>query len=133
MELLNKLLNEQEDNSYQLEVPVTIYMTGVDVEAPDKVLISYDIDIDFRSWGIKDINIFPRKISDFDITIVTWTDDADKESEDVLPISIDLTKIEPSIYWTEGSGFAPSALEVHIDPKTKEVTEVEIEFYYYKP
>jgi hypothetical protein len=117
-------INEQE-SMYRHEVPVSIYSVGpdtLDIEDPDPVQLSFDIEMDHRSWGIKDINVTLKDTVSFNVTI---------GGVDV-PIKIDFGAITPMIVWSEGSWYAPAELHVTLDAEHN-VQDVEVDFYYLKP
>ena len=131
-------INEQQDY-YRNNVPLEIYFEspGLDddqyEEVPDNVELTYDIEIEHRSWGVKDINVFLRGIVEFDVII--RSDLPDEEGKEIIiPVKIDFLNIDSEITWLEGSGIAPAGLQITLGgEKGDQVKKVEIDFYYWKP
>lgn len=128
-------VNEAEE-TYKNEVPLSIHFAGVGLdddeyeESPDKVEIEFDIDVDHRSWGIKDINVFLRGVVEFEV--VVKSDLPDEEGKEVvIPVKIDFADADARIIWMDGSGYAPAELIVTLEGE--EVKDVEVDFYYLKP
>ena len=145
---MDKLLREtmsisEADDSYRHNVRLSLYFEDIQegtpaldddefTDAPDTVDIEFDIDIDFRSWGIKDINVNFRGGLDFEIGVRSELPGETKEV--VIPIKVDFGDNPPELVWVEGSGYAPA--EVHVIISGKEgypVKSVEVDFYYLKP
>ena len=126
-------LKEETGESYRLTVPVNVYFEGgtggEDVIAdPPKVIITYDLEVTYRSWGIKDINVTVREVEDFTVAIEN-SEDLDAEVEQI-PVKVAPEACE--ILWEAGSGYAPDMLEVTLDNAGR-VKSCELSFYYYKP
>lgn len=136
-------INEQEDY-YRNNVELTVDfespapgVTGLDddyyVEALDNVELQFDIDVEHRSWGIKDINVALRGVIDFEVILRSNLPD-EEGKEVVIPVKIDFSEVDTEISWIEGSGIAPAELHVTLGGEEgKEVTKVEVDFYYWKP
>ena len=88
----NKILTETELNpgEYSNNVTLTIYSdtpNEYEIEAPRTIKISFDLDIDIRSWGIKEINIITRGIIQIEYYLTSEKENLKKT------IAIDLEKI----------------------------------------
>jgi hypothetical protein len=91
----------ENDNSYSREVRVDInYYNGVmykgmeinDILSPS-VRLSYNIEIDARSWGIKDISLYNISgPSEIQAEIEYYVDD-DNTSADMITLAIDWSKL----------------------------------------
>jgi hypothetical protein len=142
-ELLRETMSVNEAETYRHNVRLTLHFEDIQegmpaldddefVDAPDTVDIEFDIDIDFRSWGIKDINVNFRGGLDFEIGVRSSLPGETKE--EVIPIKVDFEETPPQILWVDGSGY--TADEVHVTISGKEgypVKSVEVDFYYLKP
>lgn len=118
-------VNEQEDGMYRHEVPVSVHTAGpgtLDIEDPGPVQISFYIEIEYRSWGLADINVTLKDAVEFSVAI---------GGVDV-PIKIDFDNVEAKIEWLEGTGYAPAELHVTL-AADHTVQDVEVDFYYLKP
>lgn len=102
----------QEGYLAQCKVSVLNAPETEDFESVKNVDVRYDLELEYRSWGIKDFSVrFLEPIS-----IFTTTGD----------IQVDVENIE--IEWLEGSGIYP--YQVTYDYKTKRAV---VSFYYWKP
>jgi len=136
-------INEQEDY-YRNNVEVTVDfkspasgVSGLDddyyVEAPDNIEIEFDIDVEYRSWGIKDIIVVPRGVIEFEVVLRSNLPD-EEDKEEIIPVKVDFSNIETKINWIEGGGIAPAEILIILGgEKGNEVVEVEMDFYYWKP
>jgi len=129
-------INEQEDfYRNNVEVSVEFESPGLDddqyVDVLDNVELQYSIDIEERSWGIKDIKVSLQGVVEFDIIIRSNLPD-EEGKEKVIPIRIDFSDVTPEINWIEGSGIAPAELHVLVGGEGK-VKHVEVDFYYWSP
>jgi len=136
---MDKLLREtmsisEADDSYRHNVRLTLHFEDMpeglsdlddeDMDVPDTVDIEYDIEVDFRSWGIKDLNVSLRGVLEFDLGIGGKS----------TPIKIDFAETPAEIVWLEGGGYAPAEVHVIISGKDGySVKSVEVDFYYLKP
>ena len=127
-------LKEAED-TYKNEVEVDVYFLGSGLDdkyakAPDNVELEFDINVEYRSWGIKDIDVFLRGVLEFEVVVRSDLPD-EEDKEVVIPVKIDFIEVDAKINWMPGSGYAPA--EIHVGIDGEEVKEVEVDFYYLKP
>lgn len=130
--LLEKL-NEQLDESYRSDITINAYVDGLKAGegvtvSDEKQQLTYDIEVEHRSWGIKDINVTPRGIIEFSVEIL----DVDDNVVDEIPVRIDFDTMDYNIDWQKGSGYAPDTLDIRLarDGKIKEIT---LNFFYMDP
>ena len=124
-DLLNRLrkVNEANDrgsseyNSTDVDLSVDMNVDDVEVIAPDKLHLDYGFNLDWRTWGIKDIEIELNVDPQFDVTV-------DGES---IEITVPVASI--NISWTPGKHYIPSILSVVID-RTGKVNSAELVVYY---
>jgi len=115
MKSLDDVFEALGSEKYSAEVYVELSCEdkGLDIEMPfPKVEISYDVDVEYRSWGIGDITITPRGETSLDVVV-----DGERRS-----ITLDLDDAE--VDWIEGSVYAPATLSVLVDRdlNVKEIT-----------
>ena len=62
--LMGNIITEQTDNKYRNEVECSVYSPGVTYKGQevdditmDKITLTFDIEMEYRSYGIKDINV----------------------------------------------------------------------------
>jgi len=105
---MKKLLNETR-NRYKVEVEVSLTVLDYDgaLDFDDKVVVDYDLDIEFRSWGIKGIDVFGVG----SVAINYALDDNWKT------LIVDLTVVD--IEYVNGSNIVPTELAVDIDADGK--------------
>jgi hypothetical protein len=108
---------KEADDTYQHTVPVEVYLNN-SVVGNSKETVNYRMEIAYRSWGIKDI----------DVSLINAISVPVGESN----ITIDFDRIDCQIEWVAGSGYAPESVEVEID-KNGTVTQCVVGFYYYDP
>jgi len=130
--VLNKLL-EQKDSSFAMNVPVELILTGAgdyDVNTKE-VNLSYDIEIEWRSYGIHGINLTVR--TDKVVLNITLYD-GDKVVEE-KDIEIDLSNL--TLSWVKGDGFYPVNLVINASYDNGKISlgdfGVELEVAYLYP
>lgn len=129
MQDIYEKLNEADDN-YTIEVDsVLVYVhdlkDGEESLGPDKVTMSFDIEIEYRSWGIKDITVTPRGRVNFEVEIV----DADNNHVEDLEVDFDFVDVNYDIDWISGSGYTIESLTVEIN-RDGTVTSVTVGMYF---
>ena len=119
---LVRKINEQLDNeefASEVRVGVSKPLTGdAFINEAFKTRVVWKIDIEARSWGIKDINISVTK----DVQIA-WVEvngeEQEKEQAATLPAGLITIEME-----SKGSGIYPIELEVKVDQNNKPVSAV---------
>ncbi len=89
---------------------------------PPKTVVAYELDIDARSWGIKEIEVIPRGTAKFTFISPIGV------REDVT-VEVDLEKA--TVDYHDGSGIAPSGLYVQLD-KAYNPVEVRLDMFFIK-
>lgn len=129
LEKVNEQLGEEDFRSeVDLRVHVKDLEAGEDVNIYDvdkKKLLTYTIDVEYRSWGIKDISVMPKGVIEFEVEII----DVDDKVIKTLPVKIDFSTVDCSIEWMEGKSYAPSDLEVYLT-KDGKIEEIILSFYF---
>lgn len=120
---MRKLL-EQAWDEYQREVELDFTVDGIDtdVEVASKVLLKYTLEIDYRSWGIRDI--VPSFA--FPVTITYLIEGEEKERTVVVDLK------EADISFIEGDAWTPLKLNVRVD-KDGKVLSKEIDMAFIHP
>lgn len=122
-------LTEADRDEFNMDVDVTLYVDGLEdgeeSRVTDKVQLLYSIDIEFRSWGIKDILVIPRGYVEFEVEIMDVNDDL----VDTLSVKLDFDNTDIPISWMSGDGYAPESLEVTI-ARDGTLTNAELNFYF---
>jgi len=104
---------------YESLTNIELYVDGADIASqPRQVLLTYDIEVEWRSWGIKGINVSPTGVIEFDVEML---------DVDTLNICIDMRDVE--IYWVKGHSYVPESLMVRVD-KSGKLLEAELSFYF---
>lgn len=88
-ELVDRIVQEQFRETYEARIKIQLTSEGErEYElVSDEVMIGFDIDVEYRSWGIKDITIKPLGNITFDVLI-------DEDEADTLKIDVEDAKIE---------------------------------------
>ena len=129
-EIYEKLTEEDgasPQDEFSTDVDLELHVDGLgDGEAvtePEKVSLTYRIEVEWRSWGIKDINVFPKGEVEFEAEIV----DVDDNVVDTVVVSFDMSDV--GIYWVQGHSYVPESLMVRVDRSGK-LLEAELNFYF---
>jgi hypothetical protein len=113
----NESIKEADDN-YQHTIPVEVYL-GSKVVGNFKETVNYRMEIAYRSWGIKDIDVF-------------LTGNVNIELGNGRSINVNFDNVDCVIEWMAGGGYAPEGLEVNIDEQGN-IKDCAMGFYYYDP
>ena len=134
---MKRLIEQTAD--YRSEVKVKLWDTEYSdarpdenkyMEGDDKAVIEYNIDLEFRSYGIHGITFNFRSLR-INIWEVDWERD-DMSPQNEREIEVDLS--EATIEWVAGDGFYPVEIEVRVDKDGKPIPEkTEITCAYLKP
>jgi len=118
------------NEKYRADVKVDIYTDKKDVfiDGEGDASITYNLDIEYREYGIK--GILPILSGDSVVSYVESTEDAEHETD--KEITVDLFNIK--IDWVEGDGFYPVQLTLYVkEDNTVDYTKSYLEFSYIKP
>jgi len=85
------LLNEQNGDTFNGDVNLSIYLEEEDVEAPRDVHVEYRIEVEYRSYGIKEINVYFVSCDSFNIEKVTLDESG---NQSMVEHKIDLSSLE---------------------------------------
>jgi len=128
-EIYEKLTEEDgasPEDEFSMEVDLDLRVEGLgdgeEASGPEKVLLTYRIELDWRSWGLKDINVAPRGEVEFEVEIVV-----DDKLMDTIPVSFDTANT--GVYWVAGHSYVPESLMVKVD-NTGKLLESELNFYF---
>ena len=131
-DIYEKLVEEDgasPEDEFSMDVDLELHVEGLgDGEAssvPGKVSLTYRIELDWRSWGIKDINVAPLGEVEFEVEIV----DVEDSPVDTIPVNIDFVDVDTALNWVAGHSYVPESLEVSIN-RSGEITGVELNFYF---
>lgn len=120
-------VNEASEDTYEMDVDLVVLGDGFGDELPqypDKIHMEYSIIVEFRSWGIKDISVIPRKADSFEVEVT----DIEDNVVDTLNVELDFDQF-PQVSWVPGAGFAPESLEVGVK-RDGTVSGIDFNFYY---
>lgn len=108
IESLTKELMEASD-TYSVKVDLDVMQPGMEIEFgfPDQVEVKFEIDMDVRSWGIKDILVIPKG----KVVIPLDVDGKDVEIEVDLETAV--------LEYEEADFISPTELHVTIDKDLK--------------
>lgn len=126
-----KLNEEAEDNFYRINIPLNFNITDLPVDhevSSIKANVSFEIEMEYRSWGIKDISIVPRGVVNFEIEIT----DTDDKVVNTISGKIDWLEVSYEFNWINGNAYTIEDLEVDMDMRGL-VSKVTINAIYSKP
>ena len=115
-----KTIKEQVDDTFTSEVNVDIFQENHDISLNDsglKITVKYKIELEYRSWGLKDIYLHLVAVEPF---TVDWEESYNQDEPTPEPLRFQLTPAEveveqgnltPPIY--------PQTLEIYLDKNNK--------------
>jgi len=128
-EKLNEQFGEEE---YSADVKAVVHITGLRAGEETRIVdfgkglaLSYNIYIEYRSWGIKDIAVVPRGKVEFEVEIL----DAEDSVVRNLPVVIDFDTDSYSIEWIKSNVYMPEQIEVFLTDEGK-IDEIILLFKY---
>ena len=125
-DIYEKLLNE--DAQFHHLAELRVYISDLEDKEhtyPDEIELKYDVEIEHRSWGIKDIEVLMRGSAEFEVDVL----DADDNVVDTIPVNIDFSEIDYQFSWMKGTEYVPESLVVALS-KDGRVIRVNVNFYY---
>jgi hypothetical protein len=129
-----KLHEQEEDNVFigeaELNLSVQGVPKGVDHEQPKKIPVTFRIEEEYRSWGLKDINVSVVKPISFEWELIHIDENGDEIKRETKEVTIDPSVIKYS--WEEGAGLTASEILVDVDINGK-VEACEVSFFYWNP
>jgi len=112
---------EQADREYSAEISLdlTVRTAGNidDVTYDNKITVSYNIEVEYRTWGIKGYELYVTK----PVTIEYETESGESKSITIEPIKID-------IEWQTGATVSPYDLYVQIEDDKLDVATLSASF-----
>lgn len=106
------------ENEYRADVRIKSNKLGPngDWEAniDEKTNFIYNIELDERIWGIKDINIWFSGLLNVTMVITYFDQNGDPIKEDTKPLSIDLSKIP--VDYVNGYGISVTDIDIELTP-----------------
>lgn len=129
IESIRRKLNENSD--YGIKIPVHIIPSkfNVEIEAADKVDVSFSIDMDVRSWGIRDFNVFFTETLTIPAEAIEYDENGDEKSRKDVDIKVDLRTAE--VEYREADYISLIELELTLDVNFK-VTKAVMHVGYLK-
>jgi len=122
------VLENLADNEYEAEVDLDLYHSrkpnGRTLDDYNvKVKVRYTLELDLRSYGIKDISVYNVRIEPFTLE---WEEG--EEGEELAPININIENgSDIKVDTGSDSGitlpFYPTTLEIHLDDNFKPIIE----------
>jgi len=122
------LLEDLADNEYEAEVELDLFHSrepnGYSLDDYGiKVRVRYTLELDIRSYGIKDVSVYGLKIDPF---TVDWEEG--EEGEKPAPIEVNVEdasgiKIDTGSDRSITLPFYPTTLELHLDDNFKVIPE----------
>lgn len=111
------------DDRYSMKVPVELNTrAAVDIHSADNVYLEYSLDVESRSWGIKNID-FSMLTESVEIEYETTDGDDENEGSIIVPLE------EMNIEWTAGRVYIPEKLVVELN-EDGSLQDVTLLMYY---
>lgn len=127
-----KIINEQNDDIFESEIDLDVYdydftqggSEYIETEHPDKILVKYRIEVEYRSYGIKGIYATFISAPAFTIGVTSYPDPNDDTKTEEKLVTVDLSNIEVETEFnvTEHGGVSPESFEVTLDKNLKPVS-----------
>lgn len=119
------ILKEQSENQFTSEVDLDVYAEPIGetahVNHPKKINVRYNIEVDFRSYGIKEINVSFVSADSFSAELVKWGEDDDDVSNFEVDLS-SLQNVETEFNVGQYGQVFPTSLEVKLGQDLKPVS-----------
>jgi len=115
------MLFEQNDNIFRSSVKLEIDLdynnekSYSEVNAQDQINVNYEISVEYRSYGIKGIDIYFVSAENFNIDIINYDDE---DNEQVVSKTIDITSlknIETEFTMSQHRGVYPTSFVVKLN------------------
>lgn len=139
-ERLKSLVKENEDNKYNREVTVNFNYTGLPYKGGEvddilsvKTRVSFNIDIETKSWGISSLYIYNITGSpEIETEIYYYPEGQDDNTNEPITLALDWSKLEKEE--TKGGGFVSVGDYLDVDLVNNEnggfsVSKMTIEVY----
>ena len=117
------IIKEQNESQYSSEVALTVYTEDMEGETfnldhPKSIGVNYNIEIDFRSYGIKGIDVSFNSADSFTAQVVKWGEDSDEVTDVDVDLS-GLTDVPCEFSVGDRGSVFPVELQVFIDREFK--------------
>lgn len=113
---------EYNDNEYQTPIKVNIWLNApqelknqIDYDNSVQATARFTIDVEHRSWGIKDIFVNVTSISTIEIIIMDAETMDDTNPVKVIEAKIDPSQLKTEKHSPENSGITVGDIELNID------------------
>jgi hypothetical protein len=117
-EALKGAMNESTDNYLHTEAELTVDAElGNELYVEDtrqKLSVSFEIEFEWRSWGLRAVELGLRSIEEFEIEIMSPTEDGE---ELVKTISVNLDPADVELEWITGDAYTVTDIQVNLNDK----------------
>jgi hypothetical protein len=126
-----KKVHEQEDKLFYSDVKVDASFVGKSDKLLDvvdrTVRVEYQIEIEYRDFGVKDINVYPEGEVEIAVEV---SDEQDNKTS--MNIKVDMSKVR--VEWQAGSGIQPLSLDIYVNENGEvDYERSYIAFTYHNP
>ncbi len=112
-------LKEKSDSLYEYNANVALSIYGsnsdFEMEYEKQVQIPYNLDMDIRDWGIKDIGLLVTATIEIPYTMITYDANGNEADRQEKTLTLDLSTAE--IEWVGGGSFGLSELDISLTPE----------------
>jgi len=106
MKLTRTISESDDDFTAEIDVDLSIINHDDDVDFPNKLPVTYEIDIDYRSWGIKSMHVYFKEP-----LVIEYKKEFDSKYSE---LKLDLNK-DVEIEYVAGGSFTPVSIEIYLD------------------
>ena len=121
VDMIQNHINEQNEERYRVILPVSVYAPRVtymgneiNYISSSKIPITFDIDLEIRSWGIKTANIYAIKGDEQIEFEISYYNDNDDEQDEQIRIPVDWNNVVIKKNETSGSITITDPIEIEL-------------------
>jgi hypothetical protein len=117
------ILTEQAENEFYSDVRLNVYSSSnFSIEEPKTAFVKYRIEVEYRQYGIKEITASYISANPFDIEVVDY-DDEDNRNAQVITVDLSvLENVETNFSVGEYGQVYPQVLNVYLDENFKPIS-----------
>jgi hypothetical protein len=120
------VIKEQKENEYSSEVTLKVFPEDMGEETfnldhPRTINVKYNIEIDFRSYGIKGIDVFFNSADSFTAQVVKWGEDQDEVTDVNIDSSI-LSDVPCEFSVGDYGSVYPKEFEIFVNKEFKPIS-----------
>jgi hypothetical protein len=120
------IIKEQNESQYSSKVPLTVYTEEMEGETfnldhPKSIGVDYNIEIDFKSYGIRGIDVSFNSADSFYAEVVKWGEDKDEVTDVYIDLS-GLSNVTCEFSVGDRGDVFPKEFEIFVDKEFKPIS-----------